>query len=157
MNPARVYCIDSSALIAGHNRIYPRRVFAGLWSKMGDLIDEGRLFAPEEVWKELEYQADDLTQWAKDHGRMFVSVDYRQTAFLTEIARDFPQLSRSKVAANTADPFVIALAKVKNYVVVSEERGGSIANPKIPLICDHYKVPHIPFLRIILDEGWVFL
>jgi phytoene/squalene synthetase len=123
---------------------------------MSDLVEEGRLFAPEEVLKELEYQEDDLTDWAKKHRKMFVPPDYHQIAFLTEIARDFPQLAQSKVSANTADPFVIALAKVNGYIVVSEERRGSFQNPKIPQICAHYHVTHVPFLSILKAEGWTF-
>ncbi|MGH2561933.1 MAG: DUF4411 family protein [Thermomicrobiales bacterium] len=112
--------------------------------------------APEEVLKELEYQEDDLTTWAKEHKQMFAKPDYYLIAFLTEIARDFPQLSQSKVAANTADPFVIALAKVKGYVVVSEEKRESLKNPKIPRLCRHYQVSPVSFLHLITGEGWVF-
>lgn len=156
MNSGQIYCIDTSALIAGFHRIYPYQVFLGLWEKIGNLADQGRLIAPEEVYQELAFQEDALFAWAKHRRNMFVAPDYRQLAFLTEIARDFPRLSQSKVSANTADPFVIALAKVKNCVVVSDERGGSDQHPKIPFICKHYDVAHISFLDIVLAEGWTF-
>lgn len=90
MSEGQIYCIDSSALIAAHNRIYPRNVFVGLWEKVGELVQQARLVAPEEVHKELEYQEDDLTTWAKEHRQMFAKPDYYLIAFLTEIARDFP-------------------------------------------------------------------
>ena len=152
-----VYCIDSSALIGGYNRIYPAHVFVKLWDNMSDLVEDGRLVAPEEVLKELEYQRDDLTKWAKARKPMFHRPNYHETAFLSQIATDFKALSKSTVAANTADPFVVAMAKIHGYIVISEEKRGSLKNPKIPQICKHYHVAHVPFLNLILAEGWVFL
>jgi hypothetical protein len=143
-------------MMAGYKRVYPPSVFVKLWGNMSDLVRQGRLVAPEEVYKELEYQEDDLALWAKEHRQMFAKPDYREMAFMTEIARDFPQLSKSTIAANTTDPFVVAMAKIHGHLVVSEEKGESQRNPKIPQICRLYHVSHVPFLNIVLAEGWVF-
>jgi hypothetical protein len=151
------YCIDTSALIGGYNRIYPQPNFVGLWERMGDLVDAGRLVSSEEVYKELAYQEDALFDWAKAHRAMFHQANYREQAFMTQIANEFPGLSRSRTSANTADPFVVAHAGVHGYIVVSEEkREGSDVHPKIPMICRRFSVAHHPFLTIIKMEGWVF-
>ena len=156
MTAGVVYCIDTSALMAGYKRLYPRHVFAGLWNRMGELIQQGRLIAPEEVFKELEGQDDDLTAWIKKNRSMFVAPDYYQTGVISQIAVDFPPLVRTGVSANRADPWVVAVAKTRGCIVVSEEKRGSIENPKIPQICRRYRVTHVPFLHIAMAEGWVF-
>ena len=120
--PNDTYCIDTSALIGGYHRLYPYAIFGGLWLKIDDLIQAERLFSSLEVYKELEYQDDDLFASAKERNRMFLKADLYEQAFLTQIAKAFPGLATSKTAANTADPFVIAQAKVHGRVVISEEK-----------------------------------
>lgn len=157
MSAGTVYCLDTSALIAGYHRIYPYTIFGGLWNKIDDLIQAGRLFSSVEVYKELEYQEDALFDWAKERKRMFLEANLYEKAFLTQIASTFPGLATSKTAANTADPFVIAQAKIHGRVLITEElRLGSVKNPKIPLICQHFGVAYDPFLAIIKMEGWTF-
>ncbi len=51
------YSLDTSALIDGIERFYPRRNFPVLWDNIDELIAGGRLLISEEVW--LEAQAID--------------------------------------------------------------------------------------------------
>jgi hypothetical protein len=157
MSAGMIYCLDTSALIAGYHRIYPYTIFGGLWNEIDGLIEARRLFSSEEVYKELEYQKDSLFEWAKERKQMFLRADLHEQAFLTQIATTFPGLATSKTSANTADPFVIAQAKIHGRVLITEERRlGSVKNPKIPLICQHFGVTYEPFLTIIKKEGWTF-
>jgi hypothetical protein len=56
---ARVYCIDTSALI-DLPRHYPSKVFKGtVWQSIETLIGTGRLRAPREVRRELAKQDDE--------------------------------------------------------------------------------------------------
>ncbi len=53
-----------------------------------------------------------------------------------------------------ADPFVIALAKVGRYTVITEETGiGSLG--KIPGVCNAMKVECINLMQLIDAEDWV--
>jgi hypothetical protein len=55
---------------------------------------------------------------------------------------------------NQADPFVIALAKVSGYTVITEETGiGSLG--KIPGVCSAMKVECINLMQLIDAEDWV--
>jgi hypothetical protein len=74
----------------------------------------------------------------------------------TMIANRFPRFVNNPKAKNRADPFVIALARVRGCTVVTEEHPGSPDSPKIPLVCDQLQVPHIRFLDIVRREGWQF-
>jgi hypothetical protein len=53
-----------------------------------------------------------------------------------------------------ADPFVIALAKVNSFTVITEETGiGSLG--KIPGVCNAMKVDCINLMQLIDQEDWV--
>jgi hypothetical protein len=57
----RSYCIDASSLLK-LKEDFPRKVFPALWDRMEQLIKDGRLFAPEEVFKEIEFD-DEISAW----------------------------------------------------------------------------------------------
>lgn len=151
-----VYCIDTSGLVEPFKKRYRYLNFPGLWSRIHDLIDAGRLVAPEEVYRELQAQEDDLAAWARDHKKMFKRPDTYQNQLVGVIGQRFPNLYTNPTVANTADPFVIALAQAKQCFLITEERGGSEQKPKIPFICDEYKIPYGGFIEIVHREGWCF-
>lgn len=152
----QVYCIDSSALIGPFHKDYRHTVFGGLWTKVDELIEQGRLIAPDEVYKELMRQEDELSQWAKERKAMFVPHNQYHTRKVQEIGVKFPRLSQQRYVTNDADPWVIALAIDRKCPVVSHEKSGSVENPKIPFICGHYHLSHWAFLDIVFREGWEF-
>lgn len=58
---------------------------------------------------------------------------------------------------NSADPFVIALAKEKLCTLVTEEkRNGNKDTPKIPDICDVYAIKCIDFVSFSREEKLSF-
>jgi len=57
---------------------------------------------------------------------------------------------------NGADPFVIATAQVMGLTVVTEEKGGTDAKPKMPSVCQVLGVPCIDVLSFLRDQGWSF-
>lgn len=156
MSENSVYCIDTSSLIAAWSRLYPRQIFPSLWAKLEDLIAEGRLRASEEVLRELKRKEDDLHIWAKGQTNLFVPFDEPQSVKVSEILKDFSLLVDSTRNRSAADPFVIALAALNKWIVVSEERGGSDKKPKIPTVCRHYKLVVISLTDMIIREGWSF-
>lgn len=74
--PPRIYCIDSSSLIA-MKRVYPRRSLGALWELVEQLAEAGRLIAPHEVFREIGKVEDDLKAWAKKRSGIFVPIDTR--------------------------------------------------------------------------------
>jgi len=65
------YCIDTSALIEAWQADYPIENFPGFWNRMDDLIDAGRLVAPEEVLRETTRRSDELHAWLNARKQMF--------------------------------------------------------------------------------------
>ena len=56
-----------------------------------------------------------------------------------------------------ADPFVIAVAKVRKMAVVTgEKRKGNPARPKIPDVCAAYGIKCLSLLELMKSEGWKF-
>jgi hypothetical protein len=92
---------------------------------------DGTIAAVQDVLIELETQDDEVCKWAKQH-LTFVSLETQIQEAATEILARFPQLVNPHRSRSVADPFVIALAKVRGLTVVTAERpSGSGQKPVI--------------------------
>ncbi|MEV5407177.1 DUF4411 family protein, partial [Streptomyces albidoflavus] len=84
---------------------------------------------------ELEKKSKDLAAWLSAAGTIFVPTDETLLFEVQDILEKHSGLVREHKRAFAADPFVIGLAKLRGAAVVSEERGGTISKPSIPLVC----------------------
>jgi hypothetical protein len=154
---AKLYSMDTSALVDGMGRHYRPSVFQTLWKRVDGLISEGRLFATEEVEFEIERKADHLSDWCSNRRAMFVEVDAAIQPVVSEILLAHGRLVKALSNRSAADPFVIALAKVRGASVVTSERpSGSLDKPKIPDVCDAMGVPCLSMMEMMEAEGWSF-
>jgi predicted nucleic acid-binding protein len=152
-----VYVIDTSALLDGWVRNYPPDVFPSLWSHLEEMIKAQELLAPDEVLLELSQKDDEVHQWAKVNSAMFVPLDEDVQSATQEILIQFPRLVGAMKDRNRADPFVIALARIRNAdVVTGEKSSGTGDRPRIPNVCDHFGIGHRTLLQLIRDKGWTF-
>jgi hypothetical protein len=88
---------------------------------------------------------------------MFVPLDEDIQRATQEILDQFPRLVGTMKDRNRADPFVIALAKVKVAIVVTGEKNvGTRDRPRIPIVCDHFGISHRTMLELIREKGWTF-
>jgi hypothetical protein len=151
------YSFDTSALIDGIERYYPIANFPGLWQKVDELIDDGRLLVSEEAWNEAVSVAADLQTWCNAAGR--IKCVYRTDATVAtlagQIVYQFPNWTKQGTK-NSADPFVIAVGELNGFTVISGEVGGGPSNPKIPYVCAQRNVTHGRFVDMVKNEGWVF-
>lgn len=151
------YSFDTSALLDGWNRFYPRDVFPGLWEKIEGLIEAQEIIATEEVKIELEKKDDDLLKWIKGHNGFFIPIDEPIQTAVIEILGRYPQLLKASSGRSGADPFVIGLAKVRNLKVVSGERPSSSPNkPKIPDVARSENIECLTFMEFIREQRWSF-
>ncbi len=152
-----MYVIDTSALLDGWVRYYPPDVFPSLWSQLEGMIKTGELFSPDEVLLELAQKDDEIHKWAKVNSAMFVPLDEEVQEATRQILAHFPRLVGAMKDRNRADPFVIALAKVKAATVITGERSsGTRERPRIPNVCDHFNIGHRTLLQLIRDKSWTF-
>lgn len=154
-----MYCIDTSAII-DMKEIYPIDVFPALWGKLESLLKERVILSPREVLKELESKDDDLLRWAKTHIH-FHNLDHEQEKIVKDIMGRFPNFVDYNKPTPEADPFVIALAKSYNLIVIAQEKrvkiSGPESKPKIPNVCDELNVEWIQLLDLFRKQRWVFV
>ena len=153
-----LYSVDTSALIDGLERYYPEGNFPALWQKVDGLVTEGRFFISEEVWEESQAKAAAVKTWCKSRkDSLVVPTDPTIAAEVQSILTTFPHLVMNMKGRNRADPFVIAVARLRGAsVVTGEGSDGTMNRPKIPYICQQLSVPCIRFLDLIKNEGWRF-
>lgn len=152
-----IFCFDTSAFLDAWTRSYPPDVFPPLWRAIEDEIAAGRIIAPEEVRVEFAKKDDSILKWAKKQRELFVDLDNAQQLTVSEILSRFPKLIDTRRGRSGADPFVVALAKVRGAVVVTGENDdGSPKSPKIPTVCTAYGVRAIKPLDFIRANRWVF-
>ena len=151
-----MFCFDTSALLECWSRYYPIDVFPGIWERLAYLIEGGDLIAPDEVHEEIKRKDDGLAEWLKTRAGMFVALDGPVQIASTEVLSEFPELVKALSGRTQADPFVIGLARMRKATVVTQERGGNRARPRIPLVCDYFDVPCIDIVGFIRQRGWTF-
>jgi hypothetical protein len=151
------YSVDTSALMDGWVRYYTKDVFPGIWDSIDELINQKILIASSEVLKELEKQQDDLTAWALDRKHMFLPIDDDIQVAISEILRDYPRLVDTRRDRSSGDPWVIALARVRNCSVLTGERSTTkLEKPNIPDVCAAMGIRCVNMLQLFRDMGWVF-
>jgi hypothetical protein len=152
----RVYCIDTSSLIAAWQERYPIENFPPFWDKLDALIDEERLMAPIEVLNEMKKRSDELHVWLKARPSMFRELDDAIQIEAAQVLAQFPRLVGERKLRTSADPFVIALARVEGLELVTDEKPtGNNARPNIPDVCTALGMTSIGLLDLIRAEKWV--
>ena len=151
------YSFDTSGIV-DLRRYYPRKAFPGAWENLEKLIVDGKILAVDVVLKELAKQDDELVKWVKQHTVMIQPLDAALLQSACEIMNKFPKLIEVKKTIPDTDPFVIALARVKQWTVVAGEKSPrSTPTPrKIPDVCAEYGVKCITLLELFEEQGWQF-
>lgn len=158
---AAIYSIDTSSLLDWHDRFFPVDIFVGLVSRMDGLATAGRLVAPALVREETEkVGSQGLKQWADDHAGLFVGTG-DLLAPAQAIQGQFPGLLDPKAEFEEADAYVIALAQLREGIVVTQETpAAEKRNPRrshfIPDVCRDLGLPCINLLGLMRREGWKF-
>lgn len=151
-----VYCVDTSSLIAAWQERYPIENFPNFWDRMDALISAERLIAPVEVLIEMKKKSEELHAWLKARQWMFRELDDAVQIEAAKVLVQFPRLVGEKKLRTSADPFVIALARVEGLALVTDEKPtGSMSRPNIPDVCSALSMKTIGVLDLIKAEQWV--
>jgi hypothetical protein len=152
-----IYCVDTSSLIAAWQERYPIENFPKFWDRMDDLIKDGRLISPIEVFNEIKKRSDDLHDWLKNRKEdIFRELDDEVQIEVANVLQRFPRLVGDRKLRTSADPFVIALARITGHQLVTEEKPtGSPNRPNIPDVCARLSLSTIGILQVIQREKWV--
>lgn len=152
-----IYCIDTSALIAAWQERYPPENFPPFWRLMDSIVEDGRLIAPIEVLAETSKRSEELHKWLGERKHMFRELEDEIQIAAAAVLGQFPRLVGERKLRTSADPFVIALAKVKNLHIVTDEKPtGSFQRPNIPDVVNALGMkPCMGLLELIRSERWI--
>ena len=156
-----VYSVDSSFFMDWQQRFYPTDVFPTVVERVEELIGAERFIAPALVREELDKVGTaDLSRWIAAHKGIFIPT--RETLVEAQAIKGrFTGLLDPKAEHEEADSYVIAIARLRSAVVVTQETAASEKrNPKrthyIPDVCRDLGIPCINFLGLMRREGWRF-
>jgi hypothetical protein len=156
-----IYSVDTSSLMDWQARYYPTDVFVGLPSQIDELRAGERFFAVALVDEEIRAVGTaGIVQWLKERKDIVVPTS-EVLAEAQTIQNQFTGLRDPKAEFEEADPYVIALAKLRDGIVVTQETpAAEKRNPKrshfIPDVCRELGIPCISLLGLMRREGWHF-
>lgn len=147
------YSLDSDAAINAW-RDYPIDHFPKIWDWIEKMGSNKVLGMSEVVFKELEKGGDECFYWFKNRKEDFVHPNdedvQKELDRLVNTYNNFGLIT----GKNEGDPFVIALAIVKDCVVVTNESMSNNMNgPKVPDVCRAENIQWIKFVDVIRREG----
>ena len=160
-SPGGIYSIDSSSLMDWQARFYPTDVFSGLVARVDELTAARRLFAPALVREEIgKVGTADLVLWMDARKEIVVGTG-ELLRDAQAIQNQFTGLRDPKAEFEEADAYVIALARMRDGIVVTQETAAADKrNPKrthfIPDVCRELGIPCFGFLGLMRREGWRF-
>jgi predicted nucleic acid-binding protein len=151
------YSFDTSAILNGRRDLFRPTVFHTLWAQIEDAITAGQVRSADEVQRELARRDDDAKQWADAQSDLFVPLELPIQQSAAQILAVHSRLVGQGGRRSAADPFVIALAMVRNGTVVTEETArGNLTSPRIPDVCGDLGVPCVTLMEFIEAQGWTF-
>lgn len=156
-----VYCLDTSFFIESWVRRYSPDIFPPFWEYLEEAARAQQLVSPQDVREELEHPLD-LKKWVKKQSEIFIDLEPRVVDSLKEVlewARDrhLNQGRDFRPKDLKADPIVVALARVEDATIVTEEsRSGDQGRPKIPDYCVNFGLRCIKTIDMIREMGWRF-
>ena len=142
-------------------RYFPPDVFTGLVERVKALIGAKRFIAPALVKEEVgAVGTAGLIDGTENHAGIFVPT-VEVLAEAQAIQNQFAGLRDPRAEYEEADAYVIALAKLRNGIVVTQETpAAEKRNPKrthfIPDVCRELGISCISLLGLMRREGWRF-
>ena len=159
--PEPPYSVDTSSLMEWQARYYPLDVFPSVAANVATLIATGRFLAAGLVHEEIRaVGTSELINWANENQAMFIPTAEVLAGALA-IQNQFAGLRDPTAEFEEADAYVIALARMRRGIVVTQETpAAEKRNPKrthfIPDVCRELGIPSISLLGLMRREGWSF-
>lgn len=157
-----MYSLDTSFFMDWQARYYPLDVFESLEKRIEEAIKSGEFQAVDLVEDEIRaVGTPDLIAWAGKHKQLFVPLAPEIQKEGAAIEGRYPDLLDPKSPYQSADAYVIALARLKGGIVISQETSASEKrNPAkkhyIPDVCRDLGIPCINLLGLLRKEKWKF-
>lgn len=152
----RTYVIDSDVLISLYDNL-PMEIYETQWNLLKTYISEGRIVICEAVFNEIK-KAEELKDWLSELKEYVLPCYIREVIVEAKIIiNDYPKLIDINNSSDQSDPYVIALAKMGNYTVLTNESYGEGGKKtKIPFVCQKLSIDCINTRKFYSEENWKF-
>lgn len=147
------YCIDTSSLSRSWNRNYRPSSFAGFWADLKSLIASGDVIAPIIVRDEIGQGEEELFKWVKGQEGLFINPTADEVETCIYIVNRYKNLSSNTKSREFADPWVIAIARVRGLTVITEE---DEKLNRMPDVCEKEGVPCMNMAELIEELQWTY-
>lgn len=162
-----MYVVDTNVFVNAFN-VVNFQAFPDFWSSFEDLIEKGVIISVSEVYKELDRifisksksrKNDKIAKWLNYRKTIFIKPTNEECLIVSDVfkTKNYRNLVKEKsilMGSPEADAFIVAKAKSKNWIVVTNEKKKPNA-PKIPNVCESFGVEYInqdEFFRIINEN-----
>lgn len=160
------YLIDTNTLATPSRQYYSFDLLPSFWKWLMPLIQNGTVVILDKVYNELKKGKDELASWLVDvpkdrvlssRNAEILSVYQEILTYIQESPSYTDKALRAWAKEDTADPWLIAAAKVNGFeLVMFEQSAGKIImpskNPKIPDIASSFQVNCISLFMMMRDE-----
>ncbi|WFN33466.1 DUF4411 family protein [Methanogenium sp. S4BF] len=155
------YLLDSNVFIEAKNGYYSFNIAGGFWDWLELFMEEQSFLTIREVRKELTDYNDELKDWIiQFQPSQFIEEDLEIQQNMREITNyvlnheTFSPENKSMFLAK-ADPWLIATAMARGYVVVTHENkvGKGAKKVKIPNICETFGVEYINVFELMRTKN----
>lgn len=156
------YVLDANVFIEAARRYYAFDLAPRFWELLAQLAENGRIESIDRVLQELEQGKDTLAMWAsRDFRHAFASTDdehvvefYRDIMKWVNAQRQFSDAAKAGFAQG-ADGWLVAYAKVKGRVVVTQEVLDPNIKTRVPIpnVCQAFNVLYIDTFQMLRKLG----
>ena len=154
----KIYCLDTNVLIQAWQKYYSEKLCPDYWKVLNELGKSGKIFIPEEVYREVEKVDDDLLAWLKSSK---ITIRKKDSVVLEKLKMIYSNPLHYKLVDATkgrslADPWIIAHSMKENATLVTKEEKDRSPNSKkikIPDVCDNMEVRCINDFQFIEEVG----
>ena len=152
------YCLDANVFIEGWNKYYSMQLCSSYWVILDKLAQDGRVFAPIEVKREILQHDDGLAAWIKPRPYLFKDITLEVQNHLRQIMASYHRLVDNTRQRSIADPWVIAFAIAEEAIVVTKEMPAGLGSRriKIPDVCYALNVPWMDDFQFAREIGMSF-
>lgn len=146
---------DANVWIAARNEVYAPDVFSGVWTRLGNAVDNRLIASPPQVLKEIAKKDDELNQWIAARGKL-LTAPMRNSGLMQEVESRVRELRNKhpQLSDKDADYYVVAWGKALNRTVVTLENPKS--SKKIPAVCRQEEIECISPLEFMRRQSWEF-
>lgn len=162
------YLIDANVLMEANRRYYSLDFAPAFWNFLTRAAEEGMVFSIDRVYDEIMKGKDDLAEWTKKNFT-FAFANTKDDEKVIELYAELMQWAIKQIQytqaaidefarVENADAWLIAYAKVHNYLIVTQEVLDLNIKKKIPIpnVCEQFDIKYINTFQMLRELKFKF-